>query len=190
MSYRDIFLKSTENNSEVTVISFASYGTKRLSVLNTFLRKFRKHWYIPSNPGSRSFHIFFLDAIGVSNQSDWRELSRWGLEKQTEEVNYDSDAFFFLSQCVTNFKKYNSYSQIKLLWILRQSKWSIMIDHNRSQSGNRINLISVSQSCFFILVPVMFLICSSTIIRETEAAKVDLKYKKHNNHINNYNKHT
>ena len=65
-----------------------------------------------------------------------------------------------------------------------------MIDHNRSHSGKRINLISVSQSCFFILVPVMFLICSSTIIRETEVAKVDLKYKKHNNYINNYNKHT
>lgn len=43
MSYRDIFLKSTENDNEVTVISLASYGTKGLSVLNTFLRKFRKH---------------------------------------------------------------------------------------------------------------------------------------------------
>lgn len=150
MSYRDIFLKSTENNSEVTVISLASYGTKRLSVLNTFLRKFRKHWYIPSNPGSRSFHIFFLDAIGVSNQSDWRELSRWGIQKQTEEVNYDSDTFFSIRMC-NKFQKYNSYSQIKLLWILRQSKWSIMIDHNRSHSGKRINLISVSQSCFFYL---------------------------------------
>ena len=94
MSCPDVFLKSTENNSEVTVISLASYGTKRLSVLNTFLRKFRKHWYIPSNPSSRSFHIFFLDAIGVSNQSDWRELSRWGLQKQVEEVNYDSEVFY------------------------------------------------------------------------------------------------
>lgn len=150
-----------------------------VSVLNTFLRKFRKHWYIPSNAGSRSFHIFFLDATGVSNQSDWRELSRWGLQKQTEEENYDSDVFFSIPMC-NKFQKYNSYSQIKLLWILWQSKWSIMIDHNRSLSGKRINLISVNQSCFFILVPVMFLICSSTIVRETEAAKVDLKYKKHN----------
>lgn len=189
MSYRDIFLKSTENNSEVTVISFASYGTKRLSVLNTFLRKFRKHWYIPSNPGSRSSTFSFLMPLAFQIRAT--DASWVGEDYRTNRRSKLRQwCFFFLSQCVTNFKKYNSYSQIKLLWILRQSKWSIMIDHNRSQSGNRINLISVSQSCFFILVPVMFLICSSTIIRETEAAKVDLKYKKHNNHINNYNKHT